>query len=145
MKKASKHTIELKVNPQDDLDEKMYKHPYLVFQAVTVEDLVLWTRQLNEVITKTHKNMTAKFSMTKIMLYGDARNKWDSLFKKCTARHPVNKKGLQGAGPLENDTTYTQFLSLFKRSWFTPASRALTVQHDYMQHSIRYHTKGVYH
>ena len=58
LKKAQKQSIDLRVNPGDDLNEETFKYPYTVFATGTVEDLLLWGRQLTDVIEK--KNTRAR-------------------------------------------------------------------------------------
>ena len=52
IQKSSKHSIKLRVNPADEADLQTYKYPYLVFEDGTVEDLLLWKNQVEEVIGK---------------------------------------------------------------------------------------------
>ena len=56
LKKAQKQSIDLRVNPGDDLNEETFKHLYTVFETGTVEDLLLWGRQLTDVIEKKHSS-----------------------------------------------------------------------------------------
>ena len=52
IQKSSKHSIELRVDPADEADLQTYKYPYLVFEDGTVEDLLLWKNQVEEVIQR---------------------------------------------------------------------------------------------
>ena len=60
LKKAQKQSIDLRVNPGDNLNEETFKYPYTVFETGTVEDLLLWGRQLTDVIEKKNTQVSAR-------------------------------------------------------------------------------------
>ena len=143
IQKSSKHFIELRVNPADEADLQTYKYPYLVFEDGTVEDLLLWKKQVEEVIGKKPiKTPEAKFSMVRNMLDGAARNRWDTIVERETKRPTTNARGVKVEAKGETEVTFSVTCELFKRSWFKPTSRALTIQRDYLQHNIRFPTKA---
>ena len=52
LKSSKKQTIELSVNPMDDLNENTFKTDYHIFDHGTVEDLIEWRKTLADVIEK---------------------------------------------------------------------------------------------
>ena len=143
IQKSSKHSIELRVNPADEADLQTYKYPYLVFEDGTVKDLLLWKNQVEEVIGKKPiKTPEAKFSMVRNMLDGAARDRWDTIVERETKRTTTNSLGVEVDAKGETEVTFSVTCELFKRSWFKPTSRALTIQRDYLQHNIRFPTKA---
>ena len=143
LQKATKHSIELKVNPADAADLQTYKYPYLILETGTVEDLLLWKNQVEEVINKKPiKTPEAKFSMVRVMLGGDARDRWDTIVERETKRTSTTANGVVVAAKGETQETFELSTAIFKRLWFRPTSRALTIQRDYLQHNVRFPTKA---
>ena len=145
LKKAQKQSIDLRVNPGDVLNEETFKYPYTVFETGTVEDLLLWGRQLTDVIEKKPLELApARFGMVRVMLDGEARDKWDAIVEKTTMRGRKDVEGVKSSAPGKTLDTFDECIHKFKRLWFYPTHRSLTVQRDYPQHNIRFPTgKGL--
>ena len=132
----------MRVNPADEADLQTYKYPYLVFEDGTVEDLLLWKNQVEEVIGKKPiKTPEAKFSMVRNMLDGPSCDRWDTIVERKTKCPTTNAGGVEVEAKGETKVTFSVTCELFKRSWFKPTLRALTIQRVYLQHNIRFPTK----
>ena len=80
--------------------------------------------------------------MVRNMLDGAARDRWDTIIKRKTKCSTANIQGFEVEAKGETKVTFSVTCELFKRSWFKPTSRALTIQRDYLQHNIRFPTKA---
>ena len=78
------------------------------------------------------------------MLDGEARDKWEAIVKKTTMRGRKDVKGVESSAPGKTLDTFDECIHKFKRLWFYPTHRSLTVQRDYLQHNIQFPTgKGL--
>ena len=145
LSKAKRQTIELSVNPGDDLLENTYKVQYSIFEGGTVEDLLEWKEMLEKIISrKPLKQAKARFHMARTMLEGPAKSKFNAFAAKICDQPGTNHLAEPTAAPGETVDSYEDVIRAFIRSHFKPVADSLLTQREYMQHGIRYPTfKGV--
>lgn len=81
-------------------------------------------------LKKTLKLAPAHFGMVRVMLDGKARNKWDAIIEKTMMRERKDVEGVKGSAPGKTLDTFDDCIHKFKRSWFYPTHRSLSVQRD---------------
>ena len=138
MASAKRNTIELGVNPGDDLNTNTFKISYAVFEAGTIEDLIEWQRTLKDIIEKKPlPGPKARFLMTRSMLSGQAKEKFDAMSAQVCEKLVTNAEGVeQPAGETLN--TFDESLRAFVRSYFKPVCDSLLTQREYLQHCIKF-------
>ena len=100
LKTAKKQSTELKVDPTDKANENTFKVHYQIFETGTVEDLIEWKAMLRNIIErKPIENAPGQFLMTRNMLEGAAKSKFDTLAAKVCAQSGTDADGKETAPP----------------------------------------------
>ena len=87
---------------------------------------------------KTIENAPGQFLMTRNMLEGAAKSKFDTLAAKICAQPGRGADGKETDPPGETEVTYKNVLRAFTRSFFKPVSDSLLTQREYLQHGIKF-------